>query len=131
MKRETKRSQASIAKMEDMSARQIEGSADRAEHARFLAREHGPGGTVDPAVQRLFEKMADAYGGNVEMEHVYADGSARIRVSNFPNPVRRRLSVVFVGGEQFAKIEQIQKGRDPSPILVSPRPSAVLSLFEL
>lgn len=128
---ERKRSQLPIAVAEDAAARQVEASVDRAEHANFLAREHGSGGTVDPFVQHLFEKMADVHHAMVSMEHVYADGSARIRLGEGPGSVCRRVSIVRSGDGHLAKIEQVRKGRDPSPILVTVRPTVVLAVFEL
>lgn len=36
----------------------------------------------DPRVQALFEKMADRYDGNVQLERWFKDGSARIRIKS-------------------------------------------------
>lgn len=128
---ERKRSQLPKAIAEDAAGARVLDAVDQAEHANFLVREHGPSGTVDPYVQHLFERMADVHHAKVSMEHVYADGSARIRLGEGPGSVCRRVSVVRSGDEHLAKIEQIRKGRDPSPILVTIRPSVVLAVFEL
>jgi len=142
---------------EDAAGRRVVAAAERAEHGKFLKREHGAGGKTDPNVQALFQRMADAYHGKVVLEHWYDDGSARILFEDYrpqrqvlgeqvtkPIRTRRRISIVQGIFEEIAKlnvgdsptrrlvkVERIQKGRDPRPFFVSNNAHAVIAVAEL
>jgi hypothetical protein len=103
--------------------------------------------SIDPNLQSLFQRMADVFQGFLAISHIYRDGSVRMTIGDslsVPGEktsfcVNRRVSIVKAtvpnGNSNepvhLVKVEQICRGRDPSPMFVSPRPSAVLSVLEL